>query len=125
MSVKRTVLVLLVLVAAGVGVLKSQERPDQRNFWALNNTSKEIKEFYVSAHDSTRWGTDILGRATLPDGMGTVVYFDSKIQTGCNFDFKIVYADGSSQTYTAGRDVCSIYAIQFNASDSFGLIRPQ
>jgi hypothetical protein len=124
MSLKRTVLVLLVLLAVGVGVVKSQPNPDQRNFWALNNTSKEIREFFVSAHDSAQWGSDILGRATLPTGMGTVVYFDSAIKTGCNFDFKIVYADGSSQTYTQGRDICAIYAIQFNASDSFGLVKP-
>jgi hypothetical protein len=123
MSLKRTVVALLVLLAVGVGVVKSQPT-DPRNFWALNNTQKEIREFYVSTHDSTRWGTDILGRATLPTGMGTVVYFDSSIPTGCNFDFKIVYADGSSQTYTQGRDICAIFAIQFNANDSFGLVKP-
>jgi hypothetical protein len=123
MSLKRTVLVLLVLLALGVGVVKSQPQADQRNFWALNNTHKEIREFYVSSHDSTRWGGDILGRATLADGMGTVVYFDSKIQTGCNFDFKIVFADGSAQQYLQGKDVCKIFGIQYNETESIGLVR--
>jgi hypothetical protein len=123
MSLKRTVLVLLVLLAVGVGVVKSTPRPDQRNFWALNNTGKEIQKFYVSDHDSTQWGGDILGRATLPTGMGTVVYFDSTIKTGCNFDFKIVFADGSTQQYLQGKDVCKVFGIQYNVSDSFGLIR--
>ena len=112
-------------VRLGLGVLlllgaAQSHAVDQRNFWCLNNTRKEIKNFYVSAHESKNWGGDILGRATLPDGMGTVVYFDSSIQTSCNFDFKLVYADGTSQTYTQGRNVCAIHAVQDNADDSIG-----
>ncbi len=124
MSLKRTVVVLLVLLAVGVGVVKSQPQVDHRNFWALNNTGKEIREFYISDHDNTRWGSDILGRATLPPGMGTVIFFDSAVKTSCNFDFKIVYADGSAQQYAQGRDICSVVAVQFNPSNSFGLIKP-
>jgi hypothetical protein len=123
MSMKRTGLVLLGLLALGVGVVKSQPQGDQRNFWALNNTQKEIREFYVSAHNDVRWENDVLGRATLLNGMGTVIYFTPAVKTGCNFDFKLVYADGSSQTYLQGRDVCNIFGVQFNAADSFALVR--
>jgi hypothetical protein len=112
-----------VRLAVGMALLLGAARShavDQRNFWCLNNTGKEIRNFYVSAHESKEWGNDILGRATLLDGMGTVVYFNPNIQTSCNFDFKLVYADGSSQTYTAGRNVCAIHAVQYNAEDSIG-----
>jgi len=123
MSLRRTVPVLLVLLAIGVGVVKSQPQVDQRNFWALNNTQKEIREFYVSAHNDTRWENDVLGRATLPNLMGTVIVFTPAVKTGCVFDFKLVYADGSAQQYLQGRDVCQIFGIQFNATDSFALVR--
>jgi len=123
MSWKRVVLVLTVLLAIAVGVVKSQPQANQANFWALNNTGKEVRNFFVSEHASTVWGNDILGRATLPDGMGTVVYFPSNAKVGCVFDFKLVYADGSQQTYMQGRNVCTIFAVQFNADDSFALVK--
>ncbi|HUK32120.1 MAG TPA: hypothetical protein VLV89_13470 [Candidatus Acidoferrum sp.] len=126
MSLKRTGLMLLVLLALGVGVVKSQTpRPDNRNFWALNNTGKEIAQFYVSPHGNPNWLNNVLGRSGLPAEMGVVIYFPSNISTGCSFDFKLVYLDGTYQTYTGGRDICSIYAVQFDASDSFGLVKPQ
>jgi hypothetical protein len=126
MSLKRTGLMLFLLLAVGVGVVKSQTpRPDNRNFWALNNTGKEIAQFYVSPHGNPNWLNNVLGRGGLPAETGVVIYFPSNISTGCSFDFKLVYIDGTSQTYLAGRDVCSLYAVQFDAADSFGLIKPQ
>ncbi len=119
MTLKKVAVRLAVGVALLLGAAHSHA-VDQRNFWCLNNTGKEMREFYVSAHESDRWGSDILGRATLLDGMGTVVYFNPNIQTSCNFDFKIVYANGTNQTYTNGRNVCSIHAVQFNSADSIG-----
>jgi hypothetical protein len=124
MSLKRIIPVLLVLLLAAVGVVKSQTpRPDNRNFWALNNTGKEISQFYVSPHGNPNWLNNVLGRGTLPAEMGVVIYFPSNISTSCTFDFKLVFSDGSSQIYQQGRDVCSIYAVQFDATDSFGLVK--
>lgn len=94
------------------------------DFWALNSTGREIREFYVSPHDNTRWGSDVLGRATLPNGVGTIVTFSPESQTGCIFDFKLVFDDGTSVTYTQGRNVCRVDAILFNPTESFGLSRP-
>jgi hypothetical protein len=95
---------------------------DRRNFWALNNTTKEIRNFYVSPHSSDQWGDDVLGRATLPDGMGTLIYFTPGSQTGCVFDFKLVYSDGTAQQYVQGTNVCEIRAVQFN-SDTLELFQ--
>lgn len=97
---------------------------DQRNIWVLNNTGRTINSLNVSPHENTRWGEDVLGRATLPDGMGTVIAFDSSIETSCTMDFRLVFKDGSEQTYEQGRDVCILGAVQFNRSTSIGLMLP-
>ena len=119
----KTLLVSLAVVGAvGLGeVTPHAQRVDQRNVWVLNNTNREISELYVSPHESNSWGTDVLGRATLPQGIGTVVSFDSRIGTSCEMDFRIVYTDRSVQVYDDGRNVCVLLAVQFNARNSIGL----
>jgi hypothetical protein len=113
-AVQLTVLMGLCLCLSGASARSS----DRRDFWALNNTGKEIREFYVSAHENTNWGQDVLGRATLPSGMGTKIVFSRGVATSCEFDFKLVYSDGTSQVYQKGRDVCTIMAIVYNEDDS-------
>lgn len=125
MTLKRVLpaVLVLLLAGAGVGATRAPRQGDVRNFWALNNTGREIREFYVSSHDATNWGNDVLGQATLPSGMGTFISFNPKSETGCTFDFKLVFTDGSNDTYQQGRDICSVYAVQFNQGESFGLVR--
>jgi len=122
MNWKRVALgfVLTLAVCLSVGAAQTAQK-DPRNFWALNNTGKEVRNFYVSDHSSSNWGDDILGRATLPDGMGTLIYFTSGDPKDCDYDFKLVYSDGSAQVYTQGRNVCQIHAVEFNpdTSDAF------
>jgi hypothetical protein len=62
----------------------------------------------------------VLGRAQLPDGVGTTIFFDPAVQTGCVFDFKLIFADGGSQVYLDGRNVCPLGAVQFNERTSIG-----
>jgi len=97
----------------------SQESRD-RNFWFLNNTGKTIHEVYVSPHESKSWGQDVLGRATLADGVGTLMVFPSSWRTSCYMDFKLVFDDGSEQTYPDGRNVCQLHAVEFDADTSVG-----
>lgn len=103
----------------------SSHGQDRRNFWLLNNTGKKISSFYVSPHESESWGKDILGQAELPNGIGTIITFDSDVQTSCVMDFKIVFGDGSKQTYTTGRNVCTLGAVQFNRETSTPLFLPE
>jgi hypothetical protein len=87
---------------------------DRRNFWLLNNTGRTITSFFVAVHGSEEpWGSDVLGTATLPTGVGTVVYF-SDYNTSCMYDFRVGYSDGSHQDYLRGRNVCQSHAVQFN-----------
>ena len=59
-----------------VCVLPQQAIPQSRaNFWFLNNTGKTLNNLYVSPHSENTWGADVLGRAALPDGMGTLIVF--------------------------------------------------
>jgi len=98
-----------------------QAIPQSRaNFWFLNSTGKELHNLYVSPHSQDSWGSDILGRATLPDGMGTLVIFPPQLRGVCHEDFKLVFSDGTAQTYTSGIDVCQLHALQFNATDVSG-----
>jgi hypothetical protein len=99
-----------------VCVLPQQANPQSRaNFWFLNNTGKELHNLYVSPHAQTSWGADVLGRATLPAEMGTLIVFPPAWRGVCHEDFKLVFADGTSQVYTQGLDVCQLHALQFNA----------
>ena len=119
----KTLLVALVLtggLSLG-GVTSHAQRGDQRNVWVLNNTNREISELYVSPHESNSWGQDVLGRVTLPHGVGTVISFDSRTASSCVMDFRIVYGNGSEQVYDDGRNVCLLLAVQFNARSSIGL----
>ena len=123
MSSKKALLVSLVLVGTlGLGGNASYaQRTDDRNIWVLNNTNREISELYVSPHESSSWGPDVLGRTTLPHGIGTVVSFDPRILSSCVMDFKIVYRDRSLQVSDEGRNVCAVLAVQFNVRTSVGL----
>ena len=91
---------------------------DQRNFWFLNNTGSQVDRIYVSPHESGIWGSDVLGEAALPDGIGTVISFNSQIRSSCYYDFKLIFHNGSSQVYAQGRNLCVVHAVQFNYSTS-------
>jgi hypothetical protein len=93
---------------------------DRRNFWALNNTGKTIREFYVSPHESGNWGRDTLGETQLGNGTGTLISFTGR--SSCVMDFKLVFTDGTDQTYEQG--VCLLGAVHFNRYDSIGLSLP-
>ena len=113
----------MAMLSTAMGMSRSHA-PDPRNFWLLNNTDKEITEFYVSPHTSNAWGYNILS-TTLPSGLGEVIVFNTNVRSTCLMDFKLVYADGTSQTYTQGRNVCVLTAVQFNSEISIGLQAPE
>jgi hypothetical protein len=64
MTVRKVAVQLTLLICLCMSGAAARSH-DRRDFWALNNTGKEIREFYVSAHESTNWGNDVLGRSTL------------------------------------------------------------
>lgn len=119
----RTIKMLLLSAAALllVGVVAQQANSQNRaNFWFLNNTGKTVQSFYVSPHSQQEWGEDVLGRGTLPEGMGTAVIFPAGVHHICVEDFKLVFSDGTAQTYTDGINVCRVHALEFDESTVSG-----
>lgn len=113
----RSIKVLFLSAAAFllVGFMAQQANSQSKaNFWFLNNTGKTVQNFYVSPHSQQAWGADVLGRGTLPEGMGTAVIFPSGVHHICIEDFKLVFADGTAQTYTQGINVCRVHALEFD-----------
>src|SRR5690348_270050 len=92
---------------------------DQRNFIAINNTGRTIEHLYVSPHESNNWGGDVLGRFVLPSGYQTPIVFNPSFYSSCVMDMKVVFSDGSSQTYrNEPWDVCNTVGVQFNRYNS-------
>lgn len=122
MKVKAVLMSSVLVMALSLGAASSRA-VDQRNFWFLNNTSKTITRIYIADHTrpGSSWSNNILGQATLPHGIGTAVYFRSDIASSCVIDLKLVFNDGTEQTYTQGRNVCLYPAVAFNPYDSVGL----
>jgi len=104
-----------------IAMLPSKAIPQSRaNFWFLNNTGKTLNNLYVSPHSGNTWGGDVLGRAALPDGMGTLIIFPPQWRGVCHEDFKLVFSDGTAEQYTQGIDVCQLHALQFDANTVSG-----
>jgi hypothetical protein len=107
---------LLLVVIMALSALKAQAaEADRRDFWMLNATGINIVRAYVSPHsDSTFDGSNVLKEDdSIVSGDGRLIVFSSNISTGCNFDFKLVFEDGTSQTYDQGANICTIHAIEF------------
>lgn len=124
MSLKRILVTLGLVTVATLALVTYQatklRAADQRNFWFLNNTGRQIEQVYVSPHESGYWGSEVLGVAALPDGTGTVIVFSRNYRTSCVFDFKLVFDDRTVQIYTEGRNICSLHAVEFDSYTSQG-----
>jgi hypothetical protein len=111
----------LILTALMLVATLSSQSADRRNFWLLNNTGRTIDRVYVAPHNANAtWGEDVLGQASLPNGIGTTIYFlDSSLR--CFYDVRIVFSNGTHEDYLQGRNLCQIHAIQFNGgtNDAF------
>ena len=120
MSAKR-MFATLVLTATILGVAGPRvAQADQRNFVFVNATGHQIDRAYVSPHESDSWGGDVLGDSVLPNGTETIIVFPSDWATSCYFDFRLVFHDGSTETYTEGRNVCNLTGVAFGPYSSAG-----
>jgi hypothetical protein len=52
--------------------------------------------------------------------VGTLIIFPPGWQTSCYKDFKLVFDNGTEHLYEEGRDVCTLHAVEFDASSSTG-----
>lgn len=109
---------LIIVTALVLTTMPSRSFADQRDFWFLNHTGRTIAQAYISPHESSHWGSDVLGSATMPSGVGAYIEFNADESSSCYFDFKLVFTNGSSQTYSGGRNLCNAHAVQFNSDHS-------
>jgi len=111
----RTILLLAVsgavLAACDTGTTSSGSSYD-RHVLVVNNSGATVTRFYGSNSGAESWQEDILGANTLPPGASVNVNFDDG--TGaCSYDFKAVFADGTSAV-ESGVDVCATSRVTIN-----------
>jgi hypothetical protein len=83
-----------------------------RHVTIVNNTNVAMREFYGSNAGASTWQEDILGRDVLPAYSSVNINFDDG-SGYCTFDFKAVFADGSSLV-DSNVDVCTTSTVTFN-----------
>ena len=84
------------LTAAAILLAASTITADatDRNVTIHNGTGVTIYRFYSTNSGASRWGGDVMGDSTLPDGSAMNLNFDNKYGY-CDFDFRAEFSDGS------------------------------
>jgi len=65
-----------------------------RNVTIHNDTGVTIYRFYSTNSGASKWGSDVMGNSTLPDGSAMNLNFDNKYGY-CEFDFRAEFSDGA------------------------------
>lgn len=80
-----------------------------RSVTVINATGYTITQFYGSNTGRSSWEEDILGSQVLPSGSAVDINFNDG-SGACLFDFKAVFADGSS-VVESNVDVCRVSSV--------------
>ena len=101
---KRALVVAGVAAAllASVQVYAAQNR--KLDFTLVNKTGLTIDKVFVSPADDDQWGEDVMGKDVLKNNESVEIQF-SRSETTCNWDLKIVDAEGDSVEWTK-LDLC-------------------
>lgn len=65
-----------------------------QDFILVNSTGVEINALFVTPHNAKKWGEDILGADTLPNGEDLLITFPNKTKSRY-WDLRIEDADGA------------------------------
>ena len=76
-----------------------------------NDTGMTLYRFYSTNSGASRWGNDVMGTSTLPNGSSMRLNFDNS-KGYCNFDFRAVFEDSTEAT-KAGVNVCEVGRFSF------------
>jgi hypothetical protein len=80
-----------------------------RSVTVVNHSGLTITRFYGSNSGRSSWEEDILGNGVIPPGGSVYINFNDG-SGACSFDFKAIFADGSSAVET-GIDVCRVSVV--------------
>lgn len=86
--ISRSIVALTLSVVAISFVAAALARGGKQDFVLHNETGVEIAELYVSPHNVNDWGTDVLGRDTLPAGESVKITFDDQ-EKQVKWDLKV------------------------------------
>ncbi len=89
-------------------------------FLLINGTNYPIGELVVSPHDMGTWSHNVLGGTILKPGERREIVFNSRIYD-CNQDFKVVFADDSSQAIWSYLNMCELQRIRLNFDRMSGI----
>ncbi len=70
----------------------------QLDFTLVNKTGYPINEVYVSAHQSSNWEEDVLGRDVLNHNQYVNISFSRQARV-CKWDLQVVYSDGETSAW--------------------------
>jgi hypothetical protein len=96
----------LIAIAFATALTAGAAAAQDRHVVIHNDTGYTLYHFYSTNSGSTKWGSDILGSSTLPDGAAVRMNFDNAYGY-CEFDFRAVFEDGS-ELQRANINVCEI-----------------
>lgn len=111
----RMLIVAFLLLLGGAALAQEQTR-----FLLVNGTDYPIRELVVSPHDMGTWSHNVLREPTLKPGERREIVFDSRIYD-CNQDFKVVFADDSSQAIWRYLNMCELQKIRLNFDRMSGI----
>jgi hypothetical protein len=80
-----------------------------RSVTVINNSGSTITRFFGSNSGRSSWEEDILGDGVIAPGESVNINFNDG-SGSCSFDFKAVFADGTSAVET-GVDVCRVSSV--------------
>ena len=101
------------LLTALIGGARAQSSDD---FTFYNRTGSTIVALYLSPHDQDSWLRNVL-RQRLPNNSHTEVFWYEEPYTHY-FDIKIEYANGSTNSFTDGLDLCQLNTIAVTQNDT-------
>ena len=93
---------------------------EQTRFLLVNGTNYPIGELLVSPHDMGTWSHNVLRGPALKPGERREIVFDSRVYD-CNQDFRVVFADDSSQAIWRYLNMCELQKIRLNFDRMSGI----
>lgn len=109
-------------MALSVAVYATAAHAIDRDFTVHNNIGSTIQQLYVSPTSVSQWGPDQLGSSVLANGGQVTLHFNPSTYRGqCNFDIKIVEADGD-QSVLHGINLCTITDVTFSRNGAGNVV---
>ena len=82
-----------------------------------NHLGRDVCEFYISAHNETDWGDDMLANLNECLHHGNTTTYVGEPSSAPSHDVRVVFRDGSDFTFTLNQPCLEGGTTNFNLSD--------